>query len=909
MRNYLTEHALKNIWCEPIQDRQYIIQPARHTANGGALNSAPVGWVRIPLPIQGTGTNARFFHVYQVGQMAPSLLNISDRPGEWFSAEGLMEANGVLIDVFLLNGAKIPPAYVWVMMTRDKNVLVAIENATGMNLGTILDGSVRKARLDLDDIYIRFYSNQYFDSAEYQGRNNTRPKINVVSQLVRNSTDFSSFWTQCSVVNTDYDSANLGVSRYYVDGFEVNRQTSFNAALHQGRMFTMIRDTSIEEVADFGKVIDLLTFTSARDVGETKLILMGNHGDSRIRYFDDIDFVLSKDDVNNTSLRLPVVNGDEVRMLLHNAWAVNVDQVNAIVNDQGGLWTGINDVRLRAFIRTGGMRFGLINEAQHLKELMKLTREEILGAMTGVSALIDVWRAENLEQSAYTEIMSSPLELIDNDLPLVAEAYGYNAASQLMSNPIQQIIASGGQLSIEMPAAACMKVSADGDADRTIFTYNADGKLVNWLSNHADYSPFILPGVPGQTQATAEVFPMKLSLDHDGVYYHQSVNDLRLKTQGFRVYACAAPGGVPSEEWTDVTEIGLGTYYTYDSVGDAGNAYRPRVTLDLGVLNGASLYAAVKVGGVVTFYKPTLATVNYPGMIRFSVNTLQPGWLGSNPVRIQKLQPGVLDVFMDGECLIENVDYYVNWPEICVVRVPPRTPAEGLQVYARLHGFCNPDNCERFAVRESGFVKGGYLSVDGEYDIRNDRAIRVVVGGGLKRRNQVRFAEDDAGDVVTDGRPYSISDFQMPIENYTGLKTIPSVLAARETDDIVQDYIDLRKEENVPPTPFIIGDRWRLYSPFFSAILHAFEYGFLGAGQLDTPYQSTDITNWVTPYLYLLDYDPCVQSSDLDYVEVRPHQYSAPREVTEKQFAFLHKINLQFLGGKVSMSPGIVIEV
>lgn len=912
MRNYLTDHALENLWCEPSQDRQYIIKPARHTKNGGALRSAPVGWVRVPLPITDSTASSRFFHVYQLGQKPPSLLNIADNPGKWYSAEGLMETQGVLINVYLTNGAKIPPAYVWIQVTYDRNVLLAIENVPGMNLGTVVAGEeIRQARLDFDDIIVRLYSSAWFDSPQYAGINASLPKVNVVSQKVVDSNSFASFWSQCSVVNTQYDAIGLGVSRYYVDGFEVKRPMAYNPSIHYNRMLTMVRDTAIIAVKDFGKIVDLQSFTSLRDVGETKYILMSEPTDW-IQYFDDIDFVMTKDNDRDQTVHFPIATGEEIRTLLHNAWAMPANKIASVMNDHDTLWSGLTDVRLRAYIRQGGHKFTLINEARHLKELIKMTREEILGALTGVSALVDEWRADNLESSAFSEVMSSSMEALLNDNTVIAEAYGYNAAVKLMSDPVKPVISSGGQLSVDVPRTGWMGTSETGNGERSFFTYNADGKLVGYFYNEAAYSPMLLPGVTGQTQTKAEVFPMKLSDNHDGCFYMQNVESLRLKTQGFRVYACAAPGGVPSESWTDVTDIGLDLYYTYDPVGTLANGYKPKITWDLSAMATAGLFGCVKVGGYVTMHKPDLGTTNYPGMVRFSVNTTQPGWSGGSPLRVQKLQPGRIDVFMGlagqgAELLVEDIDYYVNWPEICICRVPPGIPGAGLEVFARLHGFCDPDTMEYAKPREVGFARGGWLSSDGEYDIRNDRAIIVSVGGKFMRRSEVRFAEDDTGPVVPDGRPFGIHDYQLPIEPFTELKTVPEWKAARVIDDTVQDYLDLRKDEYVPGVPFIEGDRWRLYSPFLSAILHAFDYGFLGAGQLEAPYESTDISDWVAPYLYLLDYDPCVQAFEPDYVEVRPHQYSVPRSVNVHQFDFLHKINLQFLGGKVTLSPSIVI--
>lgn len=914
MQNYLTDYALENIWCEPRQDRLHVIRPARLTKNGGAITTAPVGWIRIALPDADSTAVHKFYHVYQIGQRAAQLLNIVDNPGVWYPLKGLMESNGLLINAYLENGAIVPPSYCWVMLTHDKNVLFAIENVVGMDLGTMVggDSAIRAASLDHDDLRLRFYSSAWFDTAEYTTLNSTLPKIRVTSQLVTDANDFSTFWTQCSIINSQYDAVNLGLSRYYVDGFEVDRPTAYSATKHRNRTLTMVRDTSLIGVADFGQVVDLESFTSIADVGVTKYILMSNPTD-RIQYFDDIDFIMTKSGSENKSVIFPVTMGTEIKTLLHNAWSIHSGVLATVAGHHEALWSGLTDVQLRAYIRQGGHQFDLVDEARHLRELIKMSREEILGALTGVSASITSWRADNLESSAFAAVMGSSMEAILNDINPVVDALGYNSCSRLMSDPVKAVTSSAGQLAVEVPEAGRMATFPGGVGERTIFTYNSDGKLVNFFRNMGTYTPALLPGVSGHNQVKAEVMPLKLSTTHDGCFYMQTVNDVMLKTQGFRAYVCDVDGdGDILENWVDITDTGAGTYFTYDEAGDASNGYLPRFTWDLGALSTIHQVGCIKVGGYVSMLSPELAITNYPGIIRFSVNTQQTNWPTGSAKRPQKLQPGRLDVFMGTaalgcEFLVEDIDYYVNWPEIVITRIPPALPAEGLLVYVRLHGFCNSDTGTYYKPREVGFVRGGWLSVDGEYDIRNDRAIGIVVGGRFMLRDSVRLAEDDNGNPVSDGRPFAIYDYQMPIESYTGRATVPFLEQAMLTEDAIQAYLDLRKSENVPGLAVIDGDRWKLYSPFFSAILHAFDYGFLDAGQLDTPYESTDITAWVAPYMYLLDYDPCAQSANLDYLEIRPHQYSTPVTVTAQQFTFLHKINLQFLGGKVSLSPSIVI--
>ena len=68
MYDYLVNHALKNVWCTPDQDRQLILQPAKITVTNGVWNNVSLLWNVIKLPLQGVR-----FHVYQVGQLYPEL--------------------------------------------------------------------------------------------------------------------------------------------------------------------------------------------------------------------------------------------------------------------------------------------------------------------------------------------------------------------------------------------------------------------------------------------------------------------------------------------------------------------------------------------------------------------------------------------------------------------------------------------------------------------------------------------------------------------------------------------------------------------------------------------------------------------------------------------------------------------
>ena len=285
-----------------------------------------------------------------------------------------------------------------------------------------------------------------------------------------------------------------------------------------------------------------------------------------------------------------------------------------------------------------------------------------------------------------------------------------------------------------------------------------------------------------------------------------------------------------------------------------------------------------------------------------------PRTVGTLITRTMDMPPAELTVWMDGQSLVETIDYWVEWPRIVVSKKPLRTPAQGLQVITRTRGWCQPDPMTRYVPREVGFTRGGLLSADGNYEIRNDRNNRIVVAGSLKRRDQVAFHEDDVGPLAVDGRPYSVMDYINEVESYTDWDTLEFRNRSLVIDSEVQAYLDLYLPEPPIPSPQIQGEKWGLYSPFCSALIHAFNNtNFLNNGELDTVYDNVDISNWVADYVYLLPFDPCLNGTDTDFCAIAAHHYSTTMSLTQKQYAFMERVISQFLQNKVDLTPSVQI--
>jgi hypothetical protein len=391
---------------------------------------------------------------------------------------------------------------------------------------------------------------------------------------------------------------------------------------------------------------------------------------------------------------------------------------------------------------------------------------------------------------------------------------------------------------------------------------------------------------------------MSASDVNDGVYYNDDIYSHGLKQYGFRCYACPIVGGIPNENWEDITHTDYYTYLPDEPI--------PAIIWNTVLLAANNLFVCVKVGGFIHWYDaPQVAPdiANYPGYMMLTV-TSRVVWDGGVVVRPQSLAPGIVDVFMDEKCLIQGLDYYIQWPNIVVVK-KPSTTVNVTDIKVRSYGHCDKVTGKPLEPRELSFVKGGILSVNNHFDVRNDRCVRINVGGGLKRRDQVSFAEVDHLRHSTDGRPYSISDYLLSVEGFTTRTTNDYRDASVDVDNRVSDYLTTRLPTIHPNYPIVEIERWLVYSPFCSAVIHAVKHGLLGA--LDGTYSDVDVDNFVTPWKFLLDYDPCIRGFEGNYVIVLAHQHDEVIAVTSAQYSFIERVIETYLHGIPDLTPSVSI--
>jgi len=526
-------------------------------------------------------------------------------------------------------------------------------------------------------------------------------------------------------------------------------------------------------------------------------------------------------------------------------------------------------------IRFSGWDRPLVNEHHRIKELYKLPDAEVLRAMVGVDSTVSVWRAPALEASQYPAIMRAEGVVVS---PLmVQQAYGYNAVAKLMADTPQAMALVQGTRQVDLPPGL--------QNDSTIYEYSAAGRLLGFYNHnqgqtHIARSPLcvMIEGIVGIGSTALTTL------------YAAPTQTLDVR-RNYRFYKTPIHLGAPLNAWVDVTDTA-----DYSVVGN-------QVTWHV---DPEYWYTAVKNDLNFLSYNFLLAPDN--GVLRFSLTAKE--LRGGVPyTQVLQIPVGRVDLWLNGYPLIANLDYYLHGAQVVIVN--KEYWVEGKQsVTVRGTGFCNAD-LSMTPPAESGWVENGLLSHDGRFEVRDDRIIRIVVRGGLRKRQDLTFAEDANGVIAAgavNGDPYVIEDVIVPIQGLTGIDTYGYRAVSLAVDQEINDYLSLHLPEPTLTDPNIIPELYQVYSPFSSKLMHDMVAGVLAPVGYDGHYNETDLQRWLAPYLWLLPFDPCVQGVDSRYVSVHPHELYVETQLSFYQYALLERAVAFYLNNKVDLTRFISIK-
>ena len=550
MLDFITDYAIKNVWCSPYQDMQAIIQLRRATPVGGRRSYFEYGRQRYALP------DANYnYHVYSLGQTSPLRLNLPQVQQAWIKVSDLMASRDLLIDLYNDSGRQYPRALSYVIRTEDKTYLLAVPV-----LKTL-------PSLDTEHLFIRFYSNRYFKTTH---RPEGEPGIQVQGGVV------ASAGGGLALQQAYHAALDLPGHAYaFHNGVFVSDFIPGSYSL--GDVLEWVYDPSIEEVVDFS-YDTTPTFTSVLD-SKQKFFLHPQKGTTQsIRYCDDVDvFVLNTVAGKQHGVYCHKNVVGTLRMVTHNDYSLATSVVETI-RQTFPTWGVSTQLKVRLHIRKSPPLRPVIQESRALRELYALNDEQIVSAIVGIDSTIPEWRAAALESSLYTQLMAtdSPLTL-KSSIPALL---GYDSIANLVGTP---------WVPVESNVAL---VPLGYQTYGTAFEYDTYGVLLGWRTYTAvdTYVPFYF----GCTAVEFVSGTGQLAQDYT---YSNAAKTLD-PTVGYRFYVSGVELGASDQKWVDVT--GDNSKYTVDASGVVSWTLDP--AYEIGLVKGDSTFHC---------YDLTLSNTNY----------------------------------------------------------------------------------------------------------------------------------------------------------------------------------------------------------------------------------------------------------------------------------------------------------
>lgn len=862
MIKLLRDYVVRTIWCSPEQDNQIRLAAARLNVPAGDIVTTNIFGRITRLP-----TKNKRYHVFNIGQVHPLVLGLLKHDpswiiGGWIPLTDAVNALPLFVDVYNDQGIRVPAKNVYYLRTPDRALVFCVEASGAVPVD-----------YKTSQLYLRLYTNAFYQrAAGDQLSTNTR----IVSGVILNSFTVSQFQTALTQM-ADYPGARL----CFVNGRYVSAISSANTKI--GDEIEIVHDASIKKIVS-KKIKDLSVFTSIRDSAFKYLFHYPASPDDIIDYVDDIDVYVTTV-VNGITVGQLVHQNQRknLRMVTHRDYAVLVDAVKrageSLAAGYGIPNANLPEFEVRLFIRHSGYDRPLVKEANRLFELYKLPDAEVLNSLVNADAVVEFWQAAQLENSDFTRLFDTPYASITETL--VEDGLGYNAISQVLADsPLKGEAQAQGRV-FDLPPGV--------RTNSTIYEYDATGKLLRYSIHPA-----------GNYHITASDCFMIEPIVGEGRYETSTFfgeNNISLPTNAsYRVYFGYKNGNPYPETWTDVT----GT---------------DRYVVQNGVLQwlgqDEDYLLMVRTDDRFLAYEREILPV--AGTIYLDLTESVDGL-----DRRLALPLGTLDVWLNGNSLVEGINLFVDFPRIMVTAKDYLVqPADSIpqKLTIRFTGLGKTEGSQFVSepTGDKGFIEHGVLSNNGKFDIRDDKVLRITVDGKLKHRDDLIFSEQHQGVSVVNalnGLVYQVRDVVVPLRDKTLQETYTLRQKALERDQAVSDYLSVKIPQPERNGPSAIQSRHRLFSPFFSHLVFDLYQGQIDRSLIEKNMTDQEVIEACQPYLDLLKLDPLNPDHGIDprLILIHPHLLETTVPLDVYAYAFLRKAVKLFGNNQISLNQHVVVN-
>ena len=844
--DFLVDDAYRRVWCSPEQDRQKIVGPARISKRQGEIGNTKIGMRQYNMP-----TTNEWYHLFMIGDLLPEQVGMNNIVDKWVSVQAHCNSTSLLIDLYTNKGLHIPAHRAYFLYTGNGALILAI-----------LD-SKKIAHFGLEQPWIRWRSNAWFDG-DHVPKNGG---IEIDGFTPQTESQFYTFQAKYRAAK-----AKLGYTWAFVNGVRVRDLNLTTLAL--GDYVEYVRDASVKEVLEI-PVKDLKSFDSILD-NKGKYLLPRPGLGTVIDFSDDVDiYVLNYlQAARYIGYYYHQNHVDAIRNVTHRDYSIAQMYLRKGI-EEDWQWSYLKDLRVEVIVRHSGWIRELADEAHRIKELFKLDEDKRIDVMVGTSAGVDVWRAANLENSAYPALMRAEQGTITRQQ--VEDAYGYNALSRLIGDTPFKIAASEKWIALPFGLIGLS----------TVYEYDQLGRMIGWHLHDNSIEYPVRDDRCRYIEAYPGVGGVGLSTVHDQVRVPLEAG------VDYRFYISNIVNGVSMDNWTDCT----GDLTKY-SIADNVLTWSVDMTKH---------HVAVKNSKDFLSYS---FDVNYrDDLLAFSINVNEIK-VGTTPAPgIMDIPPGEFDLFMNEYGLVEGIDYYVEWPMICVCAKNYMVDGPIQKFTARGRGFPRKD-MSRYLPKDSGFVKYGELSHNSRFNVRDDKVTRIEVGGRLYSRDEVGFTEDGTkvSVDVRNGTPYKITHPIIPMMGLTVKDTYTLLAEAEAIDQAVEDYLTIGIPEPEQPNPDAIVNGWYpVFSPFATKLIFDMLNGILPMDEFRDEYSLDWLKQRLVGYTWILPFDPTLKAVDERYVIIHPHPENDVIELNVYQYRLLQRAIDVFLGGDIELNRRLVI--
>lgn len=858
--DFIVDHALKNVWCTPSQDSQFILQPARLTPRNGRVRLARVHWSEYKLPDETSR-----WHVYQVGGIHPVAFNLFTRCNKWTSFEESANAQTMIANVYGDNGYEFPLFDTYYRFTEANNIIVAVK----------INPKI-KVDLNTKPVYIRVYTNAFFNSV----RSNviTTGDLQITGMLIEAAADKTTLQNLYNSYSTRPGKAIVKINGVYHSVFDP-------AKIAVGDFVEVIYDASVYKVLRF-KVSDLPVFESTLD-SKRKYLIHYPGNIARIDYQDDLDVYITQKQPDDTYKGVYYHKNavDAVRNVTHKDYSIETTYVKRAAESielfqDPRITLEPNDLYVEVFIRNSGYERPLTFENNRIHELYKMTDENVKKAFTGIDATVVNWQPATLEASMYAAIMRFNCDQVTNQV--VEDGYGYNAISKYVGDTPTVVTINGAEKTIPVPYRmqfGCTAYEYDEDGVMLDWHHHYVGRIYKAKSPDCHYVELI-GGIGGNVLDevyNARIVPFK-------------------EKHSYRVYLSQAVANISNNQWVDVT----------------GDTTKYRVTDDLFVWLDPTATAYPMLRSDARFLAKDFDLAMSDGFLQFDITHLQDrnGLLSNWKMQIPL---GQMDLFVNGKSLIRGLDYFVDFPKVHIVSKKhlnyPLTDPQ--KVHLRFTGHCTADK-QMLPEGDIGFIDHGVMSNNSKYDIRDDKVLRIIVDGALKTRDEMIFSEFHSGVSILDplnGSPYMVKDILVPVKNHTTSDTATLWNKAKVIDKAVSNYLTLKIPQPPRNAPSAIVNRYQLFSPFCCKIILDLKYNRFRLPQQPGGFGRQQVIELCKPYEYLLKFDPTQEENEQDerYVVIHPTSLTNPIGLQANEYQFMYQVVQYYCRNRVTLSPSVIV--